>query len=165
MKNFIQRHRSFAIALSLLFVVRGAIADQYLVPSGSMEPTIQIGDHIYVDKTAYDIRLPFTDVVIAETGQPARGDIIVLFHPVTGMRLVKRVVGVPGDEFEVDGKFVSVPKRKYFVMGDNRDNSSDSRVWGFVPRENIRARAHGVLFNVSFWPTPSADLSRIAKRF
>ena len=152
------------MALTLLFVVRGTFADQYRVPSGSMEPTIQIGDHIFVDKLAYDLRLPFSDTIIAKLGDPQRGDIVVLFHPVTGLRLVKRVVGLPGDLIETAQGPQIIPPESYFVMGDNRDNSSDSRAWGYVPRDNIRARAHGVLFNAQIWP-PRADLRRIAKVF
>lgn len=164
MKAFFHHHRSTLAALSLLFVIRGTFADQYRVPSGSMEPTIQVGDHIFADKLAYDLRLPYSDYILAKTGDPKRGDIIVFLHPVSGTRMVKRVAGVPGDRVETKDGFTVVPPDRYFVLGDNTGNSYDSRYWGFVERDKIQARAEAVLFNVQLWP-PRANLGRIAKVF
>jgi signal peptidase I len=217
MKKILRRNASFFAAMSILFIVRGTFADQNLVPSGSMEPTIHIGDHILVDKTAYDLRVPFTDVRLANFAGPKRGDIVVFFRPSDGLRLVKRLVGLPGDHIRIKDGFVSingealpgsedgekslaeaaqdevlyteniglhhatirrvrsmirpedgeylVPQNQYFAMGDNRDNSYDSRGWGFFPRESIQGRAVGVIYNLSWNPLPSAELDRVGLRF
>ena len=169
--------------------LRSAVADWNDVPSGSMIPTILVGDRIFVNKLAYDLKIPFTTWHLAKWADPQRGDIVVFRSPHDGTRLVKRVVGVPGDQIElrddhllingqpasyalshtgsgpalvadetVSGKShpvmidphlpaprwfgpIQVPTGQYFVMGDNRDNSFDSRYFGFVPRDNIFGRA------------------------
>jgi signal peptidase I len=216
-KKFLRQNGSFLAALTILLVVRGTFADQNVVPSGSMEPTIHIGDHILVDKTAYDLRLPYSGVRLWQRAEPERGDIVVFFRPQDGLRLVKRLVGLPGDRIHVENGFVTVngepvagsksgqsalnvgdhdeviyqevlgrhhatikrtlslvrtettdyvvPENQYFAMGDNRDNSYDSRGWGFFPRESIQGRAVGVIYNVSWNPLPSAELDRIALKF
>jgi len=196
---------------SLLIVVlvvggfRSAIADWNDVPSGSMKPTILEGDRIVVNKLAYDLKVPFTKWRIARWTKPQRGDIVVLFSPADGKRLVKRVVGLPGDRLAlrndrlfIDGKPVAyapltgievrdfqraerparmlaeemlgdrihpvmitpelpamrffgpveVPQGSYFVMGDNRDESGDSRVFGFVAQDAIVGRATAVAASV-----------------
>jgi signal peptidase I len=187
--------------------IRSAIADWNDVPTGSMKPTILEGDRIFVNKLAYDLKVPFTRLRLLEWDGPARGDVVVCFSPDTDVRLVKRVVGVPGDRLEllnnrlfvngevasyspldpevigqlappdqrshrfalerVDGRGhpvmttpaastrrsfppVTVPEGHYFVMGDNRDESRDSRWFGFVPRELIVGRTTGVA--ISFDP-------------
>jgi len=195
------------VGLAVLTVVtfRSAVADWNDVPSQSMEPTILIGDRIFVNKLAYDLKLPFTTWHLAEWSQPERGDIVIFFHPSQGHRMVKRVVGVPGDVVEMRGNAllingapvtyeplpgeevdtneladpapwnfaaeqfdgeshpvmsqpmrsamrsfppVTVPTGQFFVMGDNRDNSGDSRVFGFVPRRNITGEAIGLAFSL-----------------
>jgi signal peptidase I len=89
----------------LLLVARASFADHYRVPSGSMEPTVDIGDHVCVDKTAYGMRLPFSQTYVLHGADPARGDVVVLASPVDGEVLLKRVVAVPGDEVTVrDGR-------------------------------------------------------------
>src|SRR5262245_11052854 len=175
----------------VLFSLRSAIADWNDVPTGSMKPTILEGDRIFVNKVAYDLKVPFTTWRISEWADPRRGDVVVLISPANGARLVKRVVGIPGDRVEMrrhrlfvngtpatygppdpalvaqvqedipstavlatettDGRShpimtnprspsmpsfepVTVPPTHYLVMGDNRDNSYDSRWFGFVDR-------------------------------
>jgi len=182
------------LVAAIILPIRSAIADWYEVPSGSMKPTIVEGDRIFVDKLAYDLKLPFTTVHLAHWADPARGDIVVFYAPDDGMRLVKRVIGVPGDvvELRADALYVNgapaayrsvmntaatgeitaeesvgvrrhavmflpdvvafrnfgpvrVPPGEYFMMGDNRDNSRDSRYFGFVPRAAIVGRASRVI--------------------
>lgn len=191
------------MTLPLLAVAaaKSAVADINYVPSGSMQPTILAGDVVFINKLAYDLRVPFTFARIAQWADPARGDIVVCFAPDDGTRLVKRVVGLPGDTLELrnDVLFVNgtrqtyralpdaatrdlpladrthgifateqlgerahavmtlpgvparrdfgplrVPERSYFIMGDNRDNSRDSRFFGLVPRREIIGEVEGV---------------------
>jgi signal peptidase I len=96
-RAFWREWRGFLIFLIVMFSFRSAIADWNDVPSGSMLPTILIGDRILVDKLAYDLKLPFTTVHMTTWGQPKRGDIVVFYSPADGVRLVKRVIGIPGD--------------------------------------------------------------------
>ena len=187
----------------ILFPLRSAVADWNWVPSGSMKPTILEGDLVFVNKLAYDLKMPFTLQRLGEWDNPARGDIVVFFSPHDGMRLVKRVVAVPGDTIELrnnvlllNGKAmayesvnaqayakeiyedaravlaiekgagpshlvmelpshrarrtfdsITVPPGKYFVLGDSRDNSFDSRFWGFVERRQIVGQANRVLLS------------------
>src|SRR2546421_4549826 len=92
------------VFLAMLLVIsslRSALADWNDVPTGSMKPTIQEGDRVVVNKLAYDLKVPFTMIELAKWGDPKRGDIVVLFSPEDGVRLVKRVVAVPGDRIEM----------------------------------------------------------------
>jgi signal peptidase I len=194
----------FSILVMLLVVggFRSAIADWHDVPTGSMRPTIEIGDRIVVNKLAYDLKLPFTRVRLLTWAAPARGEIVTCYSPVDGTRLVKRVVAVPGDVIAMRGSRllingepvsyaplpgaadraddlpgavlwtedlagrehtvaimpevravrefgpVSVPAGKFFMMGDNRDNSGDSRHFGFVDRGAIAGRVVGVALSL-----------------
>ena len=191
--------------LFIVFVVipvKSSLADWNWVPTGSMNPTILEGDLIYVDKIAYDLRIPLTMHRLAKWSDPKRGDIVICFSPEDGVRLVKRVIGQPGDTIEMrnntlflngepvgytkigrdytellSGKRrvrcilaiedlvgvahtvmstpsiqamrsfgpVTVPQGSYFVMGDNRDSSRDSRYFGFVDRESIVGKAKVVI--------------------
>ncbi len=191
---------SLVLMLTALMGFRSAVADWHDVPSGSMIPTLLVGDRIVVDKLAYDVKLPFTGVVLATRGQPARGDIITCKSPADGRRLVKRIAGVPGDlismqanrltvngvavdyapadeaalrqmvgdeaagwSFATEGlpghphivalsgggrrpdlRAFRVPEGKYFLLGDNRDQSADSRWFGFVERKAIAGRVVGL---------------------
>jgi signal peptidase I len=185
----------------VVFAIRSSLADWSDVPTGSMKPTILEGDRVFVNKLAYDLKVPFTTRHLAEWSNPHRGDIVVFFSPQDGVRLVKRVVGLPGDTVELrsnrlilNGQPVdyqplaeeplrdlavldrassvfaseqlgdhrhavaaipSVPARRdfgpcrvpeghYFMMGDNRDNSRDSRYFGPVPRRQIVGQATAV---------------------
>lgn len=95
--RFFKTHRHLLVLVLLMSVFRSAIADWYSVPTGSMQPTINIGDRVTVNKMAYDLRLPFTQLSLLRTGEPARGDILVFSSEAAANRLIKRVVGLPGD--------------------------------------------------------------------
>ncbi len=208
--------RQIAPALLVVIVMcsfRAAIADWNVVPTGSMNPTILEGDRIFVNKLAYGLRVPFTNWEVAHWSSPTRGEVVVFRSPVDGQRLVKRVIGLPGDtvalrsnvllvngtpasylplgastgaalpgtqlphtfateSFATGPKHVvmstpvlpamrnfgpvTVPADQYFVLGDNRDNSADSRYFGFVHEENIVGRSSRVLYSldVDHWPLP-----------
>src|SRR5258708_2230165 len=196
----------------VVFPFKSVIADWNYVPTGSMKPTILEGDFVFINKLAYDLKVPFTTRHLATWNDPQRGEIVVFYSPQDGMRLVKRVVGLPGDTVElrnerlyVNGSAISyssldanvsadltleeknhaifaqeqlgdrahavmalpecaalrtfqpvhVPVGSYFVMGDNRDNSNDSRFWGFVPRSQILGEAKAIVI--------SADLAHYAQ--
>jgi len=198
--------RPLLIVLAVMGSFRSALADWNDVPTGSMKPTIVEGDRIFVNKLAYDLKVPFTLVRLMEWGNPRPGDIVVLFSPDDGKRLVKRVVGVPGDEIRVergqlfingkpvpyerlpreavhslapaearDYRFaeedlgdgghtvmvapwagnrnnfgpVKVPENHYFMMGDNRSHSRDSRTFGFVERKRIVGQATAVVLSLN----------------
>jgi signal peptidase I len=183
---------------------RSSLADWNDVPTGSMKPTIMEGDRVWVNKLAYDLKVPFTLWRLAQWSEPQRGDIVVFFSPHDGERLVKRVVGLPGDSIElrnnllrVNGELLeysplptiisqeipekeqpthefatedlrgrkhavmttlgrpaarqfgpsTVPAGHYFMMGDNRDNSFDSRYFGSVERRRIVGRATDVVLS------------------
>jgi signal peptidase I len=193
--------RPMALAAAIVFPMKSALADWNYVPSGSMEPTIRPGELVLVNKLAYDLKVPFTTWHLAEWGDPARGDVVVLYSPADGERLVKRVVGLPGDTVEmrderlwINGRAVDyaragnpdtagaepsalvatellgarphamkilpgkpalrsfgpvrVPAGQYFVLGDNRDNSNDSRYLGCIDRARIVGRASAVIASV-----------------
>jgi signal peptidase I len=194
---------SIIIALLIATSFKSAVADWNVVPTGSMKPTIIEGDRIFVNKLAYDLKIPYTTIHIAQWGDPQRGDIVVFYSPADGRRLVKRVIGIPGDsismrnnELLINGEIipyesidrtafdeslnesafvffrenltgrkhavmitpsspsmrsfgpVEVPQNKYFMMGDNRDNSGDSRFFGFVDRRNIVGRVSWIVISL-----------------
>lgn len=197
--------RGFLLFGLLMLVFRSSFANWYVVPTGSMKPTIVEGDRVFVNELAYDVKLPFTTRSIAQRADPQRGDIVVLFSPQDGKRLIKRVIGLPGDTLSLlheqlyingapatylpatagegddlpaaerdDALFfrerlgdklhavmylpartaqrtfgpVQVPADEYFVMGDNRDDSQDSRFIGFIPRAAIVGRATAIAFSL-----------------
>ncbi len=196
--------RSGIISLSLVVLVvfsfRSAIADWNDVPTGSMRPTIMIGDRILVNKLAYDLKIPFTDTALISWADPERGDIITCWSPKNGDRLVKRVVAIPGDTVAMTGgrliingvpldyvrasaeeseaiagrvfftenltglqhtvahdpqkralrdfEPVEVGADQYFLMGDNRDNSADSRYFGFLERSAVCGKVNAVVFSL-----------------
>ena len=165
------------VALILALFIRTFLVQAFKIPSESMVDTLLVGDHLLVTKFAYDIKFPFVDKSIYKTGDPKHGDIIVFEYPEDrSMDYIKRVIGVPGDTVELRGNVlyrngqkvdepykkldpfpgdkadfgpVTVPPDSYFVMGDNRDHSLDSRYWGFVPREYIRGKALIIYFSWS----------------
>jgi len=210
---------SFFPVILIVFVLRSFLVEPFKIPSGSMIPTLLIGDFILVNKFTYGIRLPVINVKVVELGAPKRGDVMVFRYPADpSLDYIKRVVGLPGDRIEyrnkvlsINGKVVprrqlgdyesrerlqfyprylenidgaehevilekespgfvgrgaefmhsrncdynsgglscTVPAGHYFVMGDNRDNSSDSRVWGFVPDGNIVGKAFFIWLNLN----------------
>ncbi len=199
--------KPIAPAIIVLLTLRSAVADWNVVPSRSMEPTLLVGDRIFVNKLAYGLRFPFTDYWLAHWGQPDRGEITVLLSPEDGTRLVKRVIGLPGDVLEarnnrlfingeptsygeidpemlvgieddqlnrhifasenLDGRKhgimitphvrsprtfgpITIPEDHYFVMGDNRDASKDSRWFGLVERDLLVGRSSRVVMSIDY---------------
>ena len=206
--------RSFFPVLLVILVFRSFLAEPFKIPSGSMMPTLLVGDFILVNKFAYGLRLPVLNTKILSVGEPARGDVFVFRYPENPKEdYIKRVVGLPGDEITyrnktlfVNGKEVAetplgpyvgpmepgrrmdgaqvksenlegvehrimempqvwvghegtwkVPEGHYFAMGDNRDNSADSRFWGFVPEANLVGKAFLIWMNFD----GGVDFSRI----
>jgi signal peptidase I len=203
----INNNKTFLIFISLLFIFRGAIADWHPVPTGSMKPTILEGDVVWENKLAYDLQIPFTDISLARLGEPERGDIIVFTSKAADKRMIKRLIGLPGETVEIKknqlfingspadysqlrdpileplregdkekGVYaleslghlthvmqvkphyynplknygpVTIPVDQYFVMGDNRDNSADSRYYGLIPRSEIRGHATRILVSLN----------------
>jgi signal peptidase I len=192
LSRLLKENWGFLLFAFMLFASRSSFADWYIVPTGSMQPTIVEGDRILVDKMAYRLEVPFTDIEIMQTGQPTRGDIVVFNSKQADNRLVKRLIGEPGDTVEmrdnrliingdetqyqlkqndvkgveklngiehlvqfvpVENAFdnfdkVTVPAGHYLVLGDNRNNSSDSRYIGFVPAIEIQGKATKVIVSL-----------------
>lgn len=166
---------AIVIAVILALFIRTFIVQAFKIPSGSMLSTLQIGDHILVNKFIYGVKLPYLNTTVIPVGQPVRDDIIVFRYPEEPDKdFIKRVVAVPGDVIQIRNKKVfvnqelieqpyavytdphvvpahvnqrdnlgpiTVPPGAYFVMGDNRDNSYDSRFWGFVEASEVRGKA------------------------
>ena len=152
------------VILAFLFI-QGTLVQARVIPSGSMERTLLVGDHLLVSRFGYDAGVPFTGMHVELWKNPVRGQMIVFRPPLPDAPdYVKRVIGLPGDRIDIKGgavwlnhrlltepyvthpmnpgehypyESVVVPPDHYFVMGDNRGNSYDSRYWGFVPRENL----------------------------
>ncbi len=174
------------VAIVLALFIRTFVVQAFKIPSGSMLETLQIGDHILVNKFLYGIKLPFLQKNIISLKEPKREDIVVFKYPEDPRKdFIKRVVGVAGDEIEirnkkvfVNGKHIShnyainreqrilpgrrdnmkptiVPPDSLFVMGDNRDNSHDSRFWGFVNLKAVRGKAF-----IVYWSWDSEVLNR-----
>jgi signal peptidase I len=166
---------SLIIALVIAFFVRSFFIQAFKIPSSSMEPTLLVGDHLLVNRLSYVMKVPFTDIVILNLGNPKRGDVVVFRYPVDpGKDFIKRVIATEGETVEIRDKTiyvngkkiddpwahfadkelvpgflspkdymppVKVPKDSYFVMGDNRDRSLDSRFWGFVRKDLFVGKA------------------------
>jgi len=153
--------KSFFPILLIVIVMRSFVAEPFRIPSGSMIPTLEIGDFVLVKKYAYGIKLPVIHKKIFDVGSPERGDVVVFrYPPDPRINYIKRLIGLPGDEIEwtkdktliVNGKKIiykyltipgkwKVPEGNYFMMGDNRDNSKDSRSWEYVPEANLVGKA------------------------
>lgn len=208
--------KQLAIAIFIVMFLRSSIIEPYKIPSGSMIPTLFIGDHIFVNKFAYGFKVPFTEffldkpLYVTSESVPTRGDVIVFRYPRDeSINYIKRVIGLPGDRIAIREKVlyvndkpvaiepmknehlesgiesdddrrvlslfneklegaphpvlynmtsllnsdygpVEVPEGKILALGDNRDRSSDSRIWGFVPMENIKGKAMFVWLNFLF---------------
>jgi len=175
-KHIIREYaESIVIAVILALIIRTFVVQAFKIPSGSMEDTLAIGDHILVSKFIYGTKIPFTSSRLVKIRDPRQGDVIVFEYPEDPSKdFIKRVVGTPGDVVKVVDKKVyvndkpyenphevhkekdiipreqnprdnfgpvKVPEGSYFVMGDNRDRSYDSRFWGFVKNEKIKGLA------------------------
>lgn len=121
LRRLLRENASLVAVIAAVVVARGSFADHYVVPTGSMEPTLMPGDRVFVSKTAYGLRLPYTGVELAGDRSPRRGDVVIFDSPETGTRLVKRVVAVPGDRVAVraghlylNGEPLSDPARPDF---------------------------------------------------
>ena len=198
MKNLWKDNRFLIIFIFLMVLFRTSVADWNTVPTGSMKPTILEGDRIWVNKVAYNFNIPFTHISLSHIDDPKRGDIIIFDSAVANKRLVKRVIGLPGDtirmlnnvlfinekplhyeiitkdqdKFIVQEMFASsthqirlnlesfnrsssfnkitIPKNQYLVLGDNRNNSADSRYIGLIPRKEIIGRAKHVVMSLNY---------------
>lgn len=207
--------RSFFPVVLIVFLLRSFIAEPFRIPSGSMMPTLLIGDFILVNKFTYGVRIPVINKKIIDISQPQRGDAVVFRYPKNpSVDYIKRVIGLPGDrisyvnkQLSINGKLIKqdslgryqglgqgktmtgaeilsedlqtiehdilinsnapnikgtfiVPKGHYFMMGDNRDNSNDSRYWGTVPEENLVGKAFFIWMNWD-WEHKGINFNRI----
>lgn len=166
---------AIVLAVVIALFVRTFVIQAYKIPSGSMKPTLLIGDHILVSKFNYGIKIPFVRTTLIPVGTPERGDILVFIYPEDRSKdFIKRLIGLPGDTIEVRNKKIflnglpyndkhgvhadnlvipgavqprdnfgplKVPEGSFFVLGDNRDESYDSRFWGFVNEKDILGKA------------------------
>ncbi|MGB5538547.1 MAG: signal peptidase I [Gammaproteobacteria bacterium] len=216
--TLIEYCKSFFPVILAVLLLRSFLVEPFRIPSGSMMPTLLVGDFILVNKYAYGIRLPVLDKKIIEIGEPERGDVVVFRYPKDpSVDYIKRVVGLPGDRIGyynkvvyingeavgqvpagvyigsgsgvpmsgaskrqeqlgdvhhdilvmprtpgLEGEFL-VGDNEYFVMGDNRDNSNDSRYWGTVPEGNLVGKAFRIWMN---WDSAGGgvDLKRVGNR-
>lgn len=219
MKQWLRENRGFIVFILLFGIFRTAIADWNPIPSGSMRPSLLEGDVVFVDRLAYDLKIPLTDVILAHLGEPQRGDIVTFTSPADGKRLIKRLVALPGDVVEmrnkkllingvkadyrlqdvaeepmgdgttlpvqhltekIDGEQRSiqwmpdlsrainfgpevVPANDYLMLGDNRDNSADSRYIGFVPRQALIGRAERILVSAAILDNWRPRIERFGK--
>lgn len=203
MKSWIRQNRNFLVFLLLFGLFRTAIADWNPIPSGSMRPNLLEGDVVFVNRLAYNVKIPLTDTVLARTADPQRGDIVTFSSPLDGVRLIKRLVAVPSDVVEMRAKVLiingqaaryealdsvlepsgpvgvlmathvkettgqeqhqiqwltgvgakdnwgpmTIPPDQFLMLGDNRDNSADSRYIGLVPRQLLIGRAERILIS------------------
>ena len=212
----IEYSKAFFPVILIVFVLRSFVVEPFRIPSGSMLPSLHIGDFILVNKFIYGIRLPIIDEKVVDISKPDRGDVMVFRFPHDeSINYIKRVVGVPGDQVEyrdkqliINGETVAqvpagdaaleeignsrssighfkevlgdvnhsilrdankpstdmrfeVPQGHYFVMGDNRDYSNDSRYWGFVPERNIIGKAFFIWFSWESGDGGGVNWSRI----
>jgi len=215
-KSWVRQNRGFVVFLLLFGVFRTAVADWNPIPSGSMRPSLLEGDVVFVNRLAYNIKIPLTDLVLARTGEPQRGDVVTFSSPADGRRLIKRIVALPGDTVQMQGRRLiingqaaqyrfdgwksetdpagrsspaltvqeafdarrhqiewavnraiapdfgpmTIPPDQYLVLGDNRDNSADSRFFGLVGRERLIGRAERILVSAAILDHWQPRLSR-----
>lgn len=208
--TLVEYSRSFLPVLLFVLVIRSFIFEPFRIPSGSMKPTLLVGDFIFVKKYSYGLRLPVTETKIIETGEPERGDVVVFRLPSDpNINYIKRVIGLPGDEVrferqrltingvmmdldvngetfdgapvyveDLDGRvhktlihnpgrskqdgIYRIPEGQYFVMGDNRDQSKDSRFIGTIPEKYLVGEAVRVWMHFRPWNMP--DWGRIGTK-
>ncbi len=216
---YVEYAKSFFPVLLIVLVLRSFIAEPFRIPSGSMMPTLLVGDFILVNKFAYGVRLPVLNTKVIDNGEPKRGDVVVFRYPLRPSDdYIKRVIGLPGDKISyynnmlyINGEpmpqqpvaiyqgvgrgqamtganvheekladvthqvlldpnrrfnrrhEVVVPPGQFFVMGDNRDHSNDSRYWGFVPEDNLVGKAFLIWMN---WDPKGGvfDSSRVGQK-
>lgn len=218
MRDWLRRNRGFLLFLLGLGLFRTAVADWNPIPSGSMRPTLLEGDVVLVNRLAYDLKVPLTDVAVARLAEPQRGDVVTFHSPRDGTRMIKRIVGLPGDVLEMRDEVlvvngepahyaeptlvqehrwgaptpavraverlpaaehvvqflpavaakrsfgpVRVPQGSYFVLGDNRDDSADSRYLGVVPRKLLIGRAHHILVSADILGDWRPRLARLGE--
>jgi signal peptidase I len=219
MISWISRNKGFLVFLLCFGVFRTAVADWNPIPSGSMRPTLLEGDVVFVNRLAYNVKVPLTDIVVAPLGDPQRGDIVTFSSPKDGTRLIKRIVGLPGDRIEMRGDALTVngiaakyddfarlpdpvapgrlvesvhavehsggsersiqflpalrarrdfaaltvPAGCYFMLGDNRDNSEDSRYIGVVPRRLLIGKANRIVVSADILDHWHPRLDRVGK--
>lgn len=219
MQHWIRSNRGFIAFLLLFGVFRTAIADWNPIPSGSMRPGLLEGDVVFVNRTAYDVKLPLSQIVLARTGEPQRGDVVTFASPTDGTRTIKRIIGVPGDVVQMSGERLTingtpaqyelvdtvsepvgegqrtpamrfdevsgaqrqrvqimpavaarrdfgpmtVPEGQFLVLGDNRDNSADSRYFGMVPRALLIGRAERILVSADITGNWAPRVERFGK--
>lgn len=219
MGRWFSANKGFLVFLMCFGIFRTAIADWNPIPSGSMRPSLLEGDVVFVNRLAYNVKVPLTDVVLTHTGEPQRGDVVTFSSPRDGMRLIKRLVAVPGDTVEMRDELlfingeaarydaaealqesiaggavdatrlteqvqghkrrvqwlhgtaahrsfgpVTVPEGNYLMLGDNRDDSADSRYFGFVPRHLLIGRALGVLVSADIKSSWMPRLERFGQK-
>jgi signal peptidase I len=217
-KRWLLDNRHFLGFVLVFGVFRTAVADWNPIPSASMHPNLLEGDVVFVNRLAFDVKVPLTDIIVAHTGEPKRGDIVTFSSPGDGTRLIKRVIGLPGETIEMRGKRLLVdgrsagyeelglddeplapkgikalhleedtadnrhqiqwlarhaqrddfgplvvPPGEYLMLGDNRDNSEDSRWFGFVPRERLIGRAERILVSADYKDTWKLRFDRFGK--
>jgi signal peptidase I len=203
--NLVRANKGFLLFLLLFGVFRTAVADWSPIPSGSMRPSLLEGDVVFINRLAYDLKIPLTERQVAHLGDPVRGDVVVFYSPRDGTRLIKRVLALPGDLVEMrddrlringeEGAYalagtareqaggrevdavrfseavggthqrvqllpgvpalrditpLRIPPDQYLMLGDNRNNSADSRVIGLVPRAKLLGRAERILVSADY---------------
>jgi len=217
-KAFLRDNRQFIAFVVLFGVFRTAVADWNPIPSASMHPNLLEGDVVFVNRLAFDVKVPLTDVILAHIGEPKRGDVVTFSSPEDSERLIKRVIGLPGDTIEMRGKRlvingreadyetlglrdeplvrgvkamhveedtadnrhevqwlsrhapaddfgpIVIPADHYMMLGDNRDNSLDSRFFGLVSRERLIGRAERILVSADYKDTWAVRFDRFGKK-
>lgn len=219
MKIWFKKHRGYIALLIGFGLFRTAVADWNPIPSGSMRPNLLEGDVVLVNRLAYDLKLPLSDIIVAPIAEPKRGDIVTFSSPKDGVRMIKRIVALPGDTVEMraealfvnglaavydapelarepsetgalravrltetlDGAArriqllsgvparnsfgpVTVPAGHFLMLGDNRDNSADSRYFGFVPRHLLIGQAKRILLSADIKGNWLPRLERFGQR-
>jgi len=153
----IKDNKGFVLFIVFLFVFRGAIADWHPVPTGSMKPSILEGDVIWENKMAYDLQVPFTDISLLRTGEPKRGDIIVFTSEVANKRLIKRLIGLPGDTIQIhkNNLFINGTVVKYEKSDETiplRESDQELGIYAFESFTDLEPHAVIIKNNASKYP-------------